>query len=41
MVEKSLSNNAKIIVPADTQLINVVGDLAGILPLKRDEGKTK
>lgn len=32
-VEKSLSNNAKIVLPSDSELINVVGDLAGV-PLK-------
>ncbi|MGB9005319.1 MAG: SPFH domain-containing protein [Candidatus Aminicenantales bacterium] len=33
-VEKSLMNNAKIVVPANTQLINVISDMAGgILPL--------
>jgi regulator of protease activity HflC (stomatin/prohibitin superfamily) len=31
-VETSLATNSKIVVPANTQLINVVGDLAGILP---------
>jgi len=34
-VETSLAANAKIIVPANAQLINVVGDLAGILPTPR------
>ena len=38
-LEKSLSNNAKIIVPSDSELINVIGDMAGILPLrKREDG---
>jgi regulator of protease activity HflC (stomatin/prohibitin superfamily) len=33
-VEKSLMHNAKIVVPANTQLINVISDMAGgILPL--------
>ncbi|MDD3904905.1 MAG: SPFH/Band 7/PHB domain protein [Candidatus Omnitrophica bacterium] len=36
-VEKALANNVKIIVPADGQLVNVIGDLAGIVPLKKDE----
>ena len=40
-VEKSLANNAKVIVPGGTDLVNVVGELAGILPLKKEEGKTK
>jgi regulator of protease activity HflC (stomatin/prohibitin superfamily) len=34
-VEKSLSSNAKIIVPANAQLVNIVGDLAGLLPTPR------
>jgi hypothetical protein len=33
MVEKSLANNAKIVIPADSELVNVIGDLAGVLPL--------
>jgi regulator of protease activity HflC (stomatin/prohibitin superfamily) len=33
MVEKSLANNAKIVIPADAELVNVIGDLAGVLPL--------
>ena len=34
-VEKSLKDNAKIVVPANTELINVIGEMAGILPVKR------
>ncbi|OGS24178.1 MAG: hypothetical protein A2297_05585 [Elusimicrobia bacterium RIFOXYB2_FULL_48_7] len=34
-VEKSLANNAKIVIPANTELVNVIGELAGILPLKK------
>ena len=33
-VEKSLQNNAKIVVPANTELVNVIGEMAGFLPLK-------
>jgi regulator of protease activity HflC (stomatin/prohibitin superfamily) len=33
-VETSLKNNAKVIVPAESQLVNVIGDLAGVLPVK-------
>jgi regulator of protease activity HflC (stomatin/prohibitin superfamily) len=36
-VEKSLATNAKIVIPAGTELINVIGDLAGILPVPRKE----
>ncbi|TAH40403.1 MAG: SPFH/Band 7/PHB domain protein [Bacteroidetes bacterium] len=34
-VETALSNNSKIIVPSDKELINVIGDMAGILPVPR------
>src|SRR3990167_1351266 len=34
MVEKSFEHNAKIVVPANTELVNVIGEMAGILPLK-------
>ena len=40
-VEKALANNVKIIVPADGQLVNVIGDLAGIVPIKKDEASKK
>jgi regulator of protease activity HflC (stomatin/prohibitin superfamily) len=33
-VEASLQNNAKIVIPAGSELVNIVGDMAGILPLK-------
>jgi regulator of protease activity HflC (stomatin/prohibitin superfamily) len=32
-VERSLASNAKVVVPADTQLINVIGELAGVTPI--------
>ena len=35
-VEKALSQNAKVIVPGNSDLVNVIGELAGIVPLKRD-----
>ena len=34
-VEKSLQNNAKIVVPTGTELVNVVGEMAGVMPLKK------
>ena len=37
-LEKSLSENAKIVVPTGSELVNVIGEMAGMLPLKR---KTK
>ncbi len=35
-VEKSLAVNAKIVVPSNTQLVNVIGEMAGVLPLKQE-----
>ena len=34
-VEKSLENNAKIVIPTGSELVNVIGELAGVLPLKK------
>jgi len=31
----SLRENSKIVVPAQSELINVIGDLAGVLPIKK------
>lgn len=33
-VEASLKTNAKIVVPAGTELVNVIGEMAGVMPLK-------
>ncbi len=38
-VEKALTANAKIVIPAGTELVNVIGDMAGLLPLHRQDGK--
>jgi regulator of protease activity HflC (stomatin/prohibitin superfamily) len=35
MVEKALKNNAKIIIPSNCELVNVIGELAGVLPIKK------
>ncbi|MDD5457334.1 MAG: SPFH/Band 7/PHB domain protein, partial [Candidatus Margulisbacteria bacterium] len=32
--QSSLEHNTKVIVPANSDLVNVVGELAGIIPLK-------
>ncbi len=37
-VENSLEDNAKIVIPANTELVNVIGELAGVLPLKKKAG---
>lgn len=34
-VEKSLEKNAKIVVPAGSDLVNVIGEMAGVLPFKK------
>lgn len=34
-VETSLKDNAKIVIPSNTELINVIGEMAGILPIKK------
>ena len=34
MVEKSLKDNAKIVVPTGSDLVNVIGEMAGIVPVK-------
>ena len=33
-VEKSLMNNAKVVVPMNSELVNVIGELAGVVPIK-------
>jgi len=39
MVQVALKDNAKIVVPANTELVNVIGELAGVLPLRRGQDK--
>jgi regulator of protease activity HflC (stomatin/prohibitin superfamily) len=36
-VEKALMNNAKIVVPSNAELINVISEMAGVLPLPKKE----
>jgi regulator of protease activity HflC (stomatin/prohibitin superfamily) len=35
MVETALATNTKIVIPANTELVNIIGDMAGILPLTK------
>ncbi len=35
-VQASLQQNTKIVVPANQELVNVIGDMAGIVPIKKD-----
>jgi regulator of protease activity HflC (stomatin/prohibitin superfamily) len=39
-VETALKDNAKIVVPSNSELVNVIGEMAGVLPLK-GSSKTK
>jgi regulator of protease activity HflC (stomatin/prohibitin superfamily) len=34
-VERSLKENAKIVIPSDSELVNVIGEMAGVLPLRK------
>jgi regulator of protease activity HflC (stomatin/prohibitin superfamily) len=34
-LEASLSTNAKIVIPAGTELVNIIGEMAGLIPLER------
>ncbi|MCP4652378.1 MAG: SPFH/Band 7/PHB domain protein [Candidatus Omnitrophica bacterium] len=36
-VENALKDNAKVVIPTDTELINVVGELAGVVPIKKKD----
>ncbi len=36
-VETALEDNTKVVVPSDTELVNVIGELAGVLPIKKKE----
>ncbi|MFH0790657.1 MAG: SPFH domain-containing protein [Candidatus Omnitrophota bacterium] len=38
-VENALSNNSKIVVPSGTELVNMIGEMAGVVPLKKEEKK--
>lgn len=35
-LENALKDNAKIIVPSDKDLVNVIGEMAGIVPLRKE-----
>jgi regulator of protease activity HflC (stomatin/prohibitin superfamily) len=34
-LEKSLSQNAKIVIPSGSELVNVIGEMAGVLPVMK------
>lgn len=35
MVEEALKNNAKIVIPEGSDIVNVMGEMAGVIPLKK------
>jgi len=37
--ETALKNNAKVVIPSDTELINVIGEMSGVLPVKREKAE--
>ena len=36
-VETALESNAKVVIPSNAELVNVIGELAGVVPLKREQ----
>jgi len=40
-LEISLKDNAKIVIPEGSELVNVIGDLAGVLPLQKKKDSKK
>jgi regulator of protease activity HflC (stomatin/prohibitin superfamily) len=40
-LECALQNNAKIVVPNNADLVNIIGEMAGIVPIKRSETAAK
>jgi regulator of protease activity HflC (stomatin/prohibitin superfamily) len=34
-MESALKENAKVVVPAGTELVNIIGEMAGVVPLKK------
>ena len=38
-VEKSLADNAKVVIPGNTELVNVIGELAGVVPIQGTQKK--
>ncbi len=40
-VENSMRSNAKIVIPTGTELVNVIGEMAGVLPLNMKKDTTR
>ncbi|QOW11810.1 SPFH/Band 7/PHB domain protein [Kaistella flava (ex Peng et al. 2021)] len=37
MVETSLQSNSKIVVPTGSELVNIIGEMAGVIPIKKTQ----
>ena len=40
-MEASLSQNAKIVIPSGTELVNIIGEMAGVVPIERKRVKNE
>jgi len=40
-VENALAKNAKVVVPSNAQLINMVGEMAGVIPIEKEKRSAK
>ena len=40
-LENSLQNNAKVVVPGNTELINMIGEMAGVVPIVKKDNSSK
>jgi regulator of protease activity HflC (stomatin/prohibitin superfamily) len=38
-VENALKSNAKIVIPSDRELVNVIGDIAGVIPVRHNKNE--
>jgi hypothetical protein len=34
-LESALENNAKIVIPTGSELVNIIGEMAGVVPLNK------
>ncbi len=39
VTENSLRNNAKIVLPEGAEIINIIGEMSGVLPLRKEQAK--
>lgn len=40
-LQASLENNAKIVIPTGSELVNIIGEMAGVLPIDRNKKESK